>query len=517
MHKGLTLCGGWKRTLSQTRSKLASEWKGTLSKSIALAAPQFFASGTPGGLNIPDQHFCKGGKEHRLRLASWMVQSHQVSKSASEWKGTPSIFIASAAPQFISSRTPGGRNTRDLYVCWGGKKHCLRAWFSRAYSALPTFAHYTPMPKLAGGWKGTLSIKRNGSPPRNTTERTLKLYVKNEGYKWRRNGKLQEYGGHQSYQLTPHGIQGPKNEKKKSKSRKRKGKTSPKDIEADHKNEALCDSDTSEETAQIDSTLAQAERAAATLAEAEQDASEALSEMWRRVQPAAPTREAPDGNTTAPDLFQDWSCPTGMLRTWKEGPILRRKAKQACKKEDDHFQEYIRGGRLLRSRVSRFPATMGKFHMAVQAVPSCTPASPRTGEGPDGTREGSIMFDDDQSEPDDQHKYGPQPPVLLSNCFQAITIMRVGLQTHKVVRRMVIQRKGEVQARNGMLVPKDTGPRTHDDPTLGSDLKEFRTLRMRFPTPSASSTPSPEPQSPMPSFSDYLDAYLRRRRHEGSR
>jgi hypothetical protein len=111
---------------------------------------------------------------------------------------------------------------------------------------------------------------------------------------------------------------------KKSKSRKRKGKTSPKDIEADHKNEALCDGDTSEETAQIDSTLAQAERAAATLAEAEQDASEALSEMWRRVQPAAPTRcsiwlrnmrskshlmfrEAPDGNTTAPDLFQDWS------------------------------------------------------------------------------------------------------------------------------------------------------------------------------------------------------------------
>ncbi|KAJ7734398.1 hypothetical protein B0H14DRAFT_2639431 [Mycena olivaceomarginata] len=241
---------------------------------------------------------------------------------------------------------------------------------------------------------------------------------------------------------------------KKSKSRKRKGKTSPKDIEADHKNEALCDGDTSEETAQIDSTLAQAERAAATLAEAEQDASEALSEMWRRVQPAAPTREAPDGNTTAPDLFQDWSCPTGMLRTWKEGPILRRKAKQACEKEDDHFQEYIRGGRLLRSRVSRFPATMGKFHMAVQAVPSCTPASPRTGEGPDGTREGSIAFDDDQSEPDDQHKYGPQPPVLLSNCFQAITIMRVGLQTHKVVRRMVIQRKGEFRPGMACSFPK---------------------------------------------------------------
>ncbi|KAJ7725128.1 hypothetical protein B0H14DRAFT_2641379 [Mycena olivaceomarginata] len=262
----------------------------------------------------------------------------------------------------------------------------------------------------------------------------------------------------------------------------------PKDIEADHKNEALCDGDTSEETAQIDSTLAQAERAAATLAEAEQDASEALSEMWRRVQPAAPTREAPDGNTTAPDLFQDWSCPTGMLRTWKEGPILRRKAKQACETEDDHFQEYIRGGRLLRSRVSRFPATMGKFHMAVQAVPSCTPASPRTGEGPDGTREGSIAFDDDQSEPDDQHNEED------------------GDST-----------EGRVQARNGVLVPKDAGPRTHDDPTLGSDLKEFRTLRMRFPTPSASSTPSPEPQSPMPSFSDYLDAYLRRRRHEGSR
>ncbi|KAJ7722774.1 hypothetical protein B0H14DRAFT_2606181 [Mycena olivaceomarginata] len=227
----------------------------------------------------------------------------------------------------------------------------------------------------------------------------------------------------------------------------------PKDIEADHKNEALCDGDTSEETAQIDSTLAQAERAAATLAEAEQDASEALSEMWRRVQPAAPTREAPDGNTTAPDLFQDWSCPTGMLRTWKEGPILRRKAKQACEK-NDHFQEYIRGGRLLRSRVSRFPATMGKFHMAVQAVPSCTPASPRTGEGPDGTREGSIAFDDDQSEPDDQHKYGPQPPVLLSNCFQAITIMRVGLQTHKVVRRMVIQRKGEFRPGMACSFPK---------------------------------------------------------------
>ncbi|KAJ7818416.1 hypothetical protein B0H14DRAFT_2601293 [Mycena olivaceomarginata] len=111
--------------------------------------------------------------------------------------------------------------------------------------------------------------------------------------------------------------------------------------------------------------------------------------------------------------------------------------------------------------------------------------SQRTGEGPDGTQEGQSLL-------------------CESDCRR--TNEEDGDST-----------EGRVQARNGVLVPKDAGPRTHDDPTLGSDLKEFRTLRMRFPTPSASSTPSPEPQSPMPSFSDYLDAYLRCRRHEGSR
>ncbi|KAJ7854752.1 hypothetical protein B0H14DRAFT_2579756 [Mycena olivaceomarginata] len=502
MHKGLTLCGGWKRTLSQTRSKLASEWKGTLSKSIALAAPQFFASGTPGGLNIPDQHFCKGGKEHRLRLASWMVQSHQVSKSASEWKGTPSIFIASAAPQFISSRTPGDETHEILPKLAGGGKGTLsicivRTQYIHQYARVECNEmvivgeivqppinidiDFVPLPanhrtcQSRGNKRVTMEQKRNGSPP-------AKHYRK----------KAQK-------------------REKKSKSRKRKGKNKPQGHRGRHKNEALCDSDTSEETAQIDSTLAQAERAAATLAEAEQDASEALSEMWRRVQPGGANQvqylasqheeEAPGWQYYCARLIPRLvMSATGMLRDMEGGSDSEEEGEAGV-------QSISEGGRLLRSRVSDFQRQWVNFTWQFKQCRVGTPASPRTGFP---SVQVKVQTELERAQVR-ATTTGASIYLLPGNHYYA------SRTADAQMRRMVIQRKGEFRPGMACSFPKDAGPRTHDDPTLGSDLKEFRTLRMRFPTPSASSTPSPEPQSPMPSFSDYLDAYLRRRRHEGSR
>ncbi|KAJ7858645.1 hypothetical protein B0H14DRAFT_3864300 [Mycena olivaceomarginata] len=219
------------------------------------------------------------------------------------------------------------------------------------------------------------------------------------------------------------------------------------------------------------------------LAEAEREASETLTGMWRRA-----TQGVKIAND--PDLFQNW--------TW-DIPHINMEGSSENGESDDERQMGVR---------------------SLSEVAGDSDAELYTGAEPEQDR---IAGGDSDAIPEADERLrcakAPDHPEACASddcdsddCDELLSDHMhtdgedAGTAEERVAANMGQQSRG---------VAGDAAFRFHDDPT--THPKELRNLghtsRMRFPiTPSSSPTPIPEPQSRMPSFLDYLDTYMRRRR-----
>ncbi|KAJ7846748.1 hypothetical protein B0H14DRAFT_927392 [Mycena olivaceomarginata] len=220
------------------------------------------------------------------------------------------------------------------------------------------------------------------------------------------------------------------------------------------------------------------------LAEAEREASETLTGMCRRA-----TQEGVK-IANDPDLFQNW--------TW-DIPHIDMEGSSETGESDDERQMGVRSLSEVAGD-SDAELSTGAEQEQDRIAGGDSDATPEANkrlrcaiapDHPEACASDDRDSDDcDELQSDHMHTDGED----------------AGTAEERVAANMGLQSRG---------VAGDAVFRFHDDPT--THPKELRNLghasRMQFPiTPSSSPTPILEPQSRMPSFLDYLDTYMQRRR-----